>query len=117
MSVTDVNGTTVAIAVNANTHFSDPLPSLNGSRVTITGATKSFARPANSGATLTRHFCPDCGTPLYAAAPGPNPTSVGLRVGSLDQRAELRPARQGWCRSALPWSMDLTQVERFERQP
>ena len=34
-----------------------------------------------------------------------------------NRRAELRPARQGWCRSALPWSMDLTQVERFERQP
>ena len=34
--------------------------------VTVTGATKSFARPANSGATLTRWFCPDCGTPLYA---------------------------------------------------
>jgi len=38
-------------------------------------------------------------------------------VGALDRRAELKPARQGWCRSALPWSMDLTQVERFERQP
>jgi Glutathione-dependent formaldehyde-activating enzyme len=24
--------------------------------------------------------------------------------------------RQGWCRSALPWSMDLTGVERAERQ-
>ena len=34
--------------------------------VTVAGATKSFARPANSGATLTRHFCPNCGTPLYA---------------------------------------------------
>jgi hypothetical protein len=56
------------------------------------------------------------GTPLYSAAPGPNPSSVGLRVGTLDRRAELRPARQGWCRSALPWSMDLTGVERFERQ-
>lgn len=34
--------------------------------VTITGATASFARPAHSGATLTRWFCPTCGTPLYA---------------------------------------------------
>ena len=51
------------------------------------------------------------------AAPAANPPSYGLRVGALDRRAELRPARQGWCRSALPWSMDLTGVERFERQP
>jgi hypothetical protein len=32
----------------------------------VTGPTASFARPANSGATLTRWFCPGCGTPLYA---------------------------------------------------
>jgi len=34
--------------------------------VSITGDTRSFARVANSGATLTRTFCPNCGTPLYA---------------------------------------------------
>lgn len=32
----------------------------------VTGETRSFARPAHSGATLTRWFCPNCGTPLYA---------------------------------------------------
>ena len=32
----------------------------------VTGETRSFARPAHSGATLTRWFCPTCGTPLYA---------------------------------------------------
>lgn len=31
-----------------------------------TGETKSFARPADSGAIFTRWFCPACGTPLYA---------------------------------------------------
>ena len=36
------------------------------SDVTITGPTRNFARPAHSGATLTRWFCPDCGTPLHA---------------------------------------------------
>jgi len=40
----------------------------------------------------------------------------GSLFGTLDRRAELRPVRQGWCRSALPWSMDLTQVARTERQ-
>jgi hypothetical protein len=38
-------------------------------------------------------------------------------VGALDRRAELRPTKQGWCRSSLPWSMDITGIERFERQP
>jgi hypothetical protein len=34
--------------------------------VTLTGSAASFARPAHSGATLTRWFCATCGTPLYA---------------------------------------------------
>ncbi|MEO6395168.1 MAG: GFA family protein [Devosia sp.] len=33
--------------------------------VTISGETRSFSRQANSGAHLTRHFCPVCGTPIY----------------------------------------------------
>jgi hypothetical protein len=62
-------------------------------------------------------FCPECGTPIYAATPDASPASYVLRVGTLDRRTELRPRVQGWCRSALPWSMDLTSIERFERQP
>ena len=53
----------------------------------------------------------------FCGSSGRHPSSYGLRVGALDPCAELRPSRQGWCRSALPWSMDLTGVERFERQP
>lgn len=34
--------------------------------LSVTGETRSFARSAHSGATLTRWFCPSCGTPLYA---------------------------------------------------
>jgi hypothetical protein len=79
---------------------------------------KIYIKTAESGNKRAHAFCPECGTPIYAAVPGANQTSHGLRVGgALDRRAELRPTRQGWCRSALPWSMDLTAVERFERQP
>ena len=49
--------------------------------VTLTGEAKSFARAANSGATLTRWFCPECGTPLQAyssRAPDVTMLPVGL---------------------------------------
>jgi hypothetical protein len=32
--------------------------------VTIEGEYKSFTRPADSGKTLTNHFCPECGTSI-----------------------------------------------------
>jgi len=49
--------------------------------VAVTGKTKSFSRPANSGAILTRYFCPQCGTPLYgqsSRAPGIRMLAVGF---------------------------------------
>jgi len=99
------------------TAFRTTVPSLPGSFVLTSGTPKIYVKTAESGNKRAPAFCPECGTPLYAAALGPNPQSFGLRVGTLDRRAELRPSWQGWCRSALPWSMDLTRVERFERQP
>jgi len=39
-----------------------------------------------------------------------------LRVGTIRQRAELgEPAKQIWCRSALPWAV-LDGVQNTERQ-
>ena len=76
---------------------------------------EDLLKTAESGSKRAHAFCPECGTPIYSAAPG-NPPSYSLRVGTLDRRAELLPARQIWCRSALPWSLDLQGVERFERQ-
>lgn len=34
--------------------------------VAVTGALSSFTRPADSGASMTRSFCPRCGTPIHA---------------------------------------------------
>jgi hypothetical protein len=39
-----------------------------------------------------------------------------LRVGTLDQKAELLPSVQLWTRSALPWALDITAVDQHERQ-
>lgn len=81
----------------------------------LTGQPKIYIKTAESGRKRAHAFCPDCGTPVYSAAPVDPPT-YSLRLGCLAQRAQLRPARQVWCRSALPWSMDLHGVERIDRQ-
>ena len=60
-------------------------------------------------------FCADCGAPIFSRTTA-EPPGYSLRVGTLDERAELLPARQIWCRSALPWAMDLTGVAQAERQ-
>ncbi len=80
-----------------------------------TGQPKIYVKTAESGTKRAHAFCSDCGTPIYSAATVDPPT-YSLRVGCLQQRAELRPARQIWCRSALPWVMNLQGIEQISRQ-
>jgi hypothetical protein len=57
------------------------------SAVSTTGATKSFVRPADSGATFTRHFCPECGTTVHAQssrAPAFRIVPAGMFAGRND---------------------------------
>ncbi len=78
----------------------------------LAGEPRIYIKTADSGARRAHAFCPDCGTPIYSAAPE-NPASYSLRIGTIRQRADLRPARQAWCRSALPWAMDLQPIQSF----
>jgi hypothetical protein len=91
------------------------IPAPANSFVLLRGEPKIYIKTAESGAKRVHAFCDNCGTPIYAAA-NENTTSYSLRVGTIKQRSELRPMRQTWCRSALPWSMDLTSVEKLDRQ-
>jgi hypothetical protein len=59
------------------------------------------------GKQMAQAFCPECGTPLFAAAPE-SPTFVVLRLGCVTQRAQLRPSAQIWANLALPWISELS---------
>lgn len=82
----------------------------------LSGKLKIYVKVADSGAKRVQAFCPDCGTPLYAEALE-NPTVRSLRVGSIDQRTAIAPRRQIWCRSALPWTADISKILlKFEKE-
>lgn len=82
----------------------------------LSGNLKVYVKTAQSGAKRVQTFCPECGSPLYAEALE-NPAIRALRVGSIDQRLTLRPSRQIWCQSALPWSENISAVlPKFDDQ-
>ncbi|WP_425010623.1 GFA family protein [Paracoccus alkanivorans] len=74
----------------------------DGFRV-ISGETDSFTKVADSGHELTRHFCPNCGSPLYTSSPK-HPDLVYVKAGTLDNSALVQPAYQSWCQSKVAWS-------------
>jgi hypothetical protein len=71
--------------------------------VLLTGAPpKLYGKTGDNSRTRVQHFCDECGSPLFTSGDG-GPDDWGIRWGSIRQRAELKPARQIWCRSAMPW--------------
>lgn len=82
----------------------------------LRGAPRIYVKTAESGNRRAQAFCPECGTRLYASADEPDPPVFNLRIGTVRQRAQLPPRMQLWCRSSLPWVMDLAAVKQSERQ-
>lgn len=69
----------------------------------VKGATRGFTKSGDSGGELTRHFCAECGSPLYTASPR-HPDDYYLKAGSLDDPAAVRPSHQSWLRSRVSWA-------------
>ena len=72
-----------------------------GFRVTK-GEPKRYIKTADSGNTVARAFCPECGSPLFLTV-STRPDIVGIRVGTLDDPSVFRPQAHIFTRSAQPW--------------
>jgi hypothetical protein len=95
--------------------FSTSVPAAKEVFSLRTGQPKIYVKTADSGTKRAQAFCSECGTRIYAAAVS-DPQTFNIRVGTIRQRAELRPKAQIWCRSALPWVMDLSAVKQISTQ-
>jgi len=96
--------------------FRVTVSAMPGSFELLSGQPKTYIKTAESGARRMHGFCADCGTPIYATSAGDGPKTYGLRVGTIRQRAELRPTMQYWCRSASDWVMNLQAIVQVEKQ-
>lgn len=80
------------------------------------GTPRVYVKIAESGNKRAHAFCPECGTPVYSTSVEDDPQVYGLRVGTARQKAELPPRKQGWCRSAMPWSMNIESLPKITTQ-
>ena len=69
----------------------------------LAGRPKVYVKIADSGRQRQQTFCPECGTPIYSGPVGESPMELGIRVGTVRQRAELVPKAQYFCHSARDW--------------
>ncbi len=64
---------------------------------------QSFTVTADSGQTVTREFCGQCGSPLFTRAQN-NPGFLWIKAGSLDDSSWLVPTDSCWTGSAQNWA-------------
>ena len=82
----------------------------------VSGRLRTYLKTAESGAKRIHAFCVDCGTPVYACANVADPPTYSLRVGCLRQRAQLPPKKRIWCKSALEWAQNVSDIPAVDRQ-
>jgi hypothetical protein len=81
---------------------------------TLSGAPTIFVKTNETGSRRQLYFCPECGTPICSSAVGDEPKDYAIRVGTIRQRAELRPRSQIWFRSAQSWVTELASIAAFQ---
>lgn len=91
-------------------HLAVPTPS-----VEITGPTKAYLRPANSGNVVARHFCPECGAAVFSSNPA-MPSLIFLRASSLDDLEVFKPQMHVWAGRAASWDKPVG-LPAFEVMP
>ena len=88
-----------------------PAPALQ-----ITGAVKYHDIKADSGSTVSRGFCPECGSRLFGKTSGMPQLAIFL-AGSLDDPKQFQPGMDVYVSSAQPWDHMNPALPKFPKMP
>lgn len=99
------------IAANGTVNVVVPTDALE-----IQGALAEYVSAADSGNTIRRRFCPQCGSHVCANSSG-RPQFTVVRAGTLDDPSSIKPAMNIWARSAPSWACLDPTLERVDQQP
>jgi hypothetical protein len=75
-----------------------------------------YVKIGESGNKRQQAFCPRCGSPIFATAPGDGPKVYIIRVGTIRQRDQFVPKVQLWSRSKQRWVHDFSLAREVEKQ-
>jgi hypothetical protein len=85
-------------------------------RVRLTGRTGEFALTSDAGNTVTRVFCPACGSPILGRNTG-MPGFLTVSLGALEHSSAFAPSVAIFTRSQRPWDTLAADVRTFDAQP
>jgi hypothetical protein len=84
--------------------------------LSIQGTLSVHTTRGESGGAVARHFCGQCGSPIYSAVEAA-PAVVFVKAGTLDDTRALEPQVEFWCDTAQPWLEQRASLPRMPRNP
>jgi hypothetical protein len=83
--------------------------------VKVTGELREYSSPGDSGAMITRSFCPTCGTGLFSK--GARPGVMIVKAGTLDEGEHFKPMASVYASRAPSWDRPPEGLPAFEKMP
>jgi hypothetical protein len=80
------------------------------------GSLATYADRADSGRSVNRRFCKNCGSPIVSLVEM-MPNVHFIKAGTLDDKSWLKPTMHVWCDSAQPWVEIPAGMQRFAKNP
>ena len=84
--------------------------------VAISGETTVYEAPTDSGNTVSRHFCPTCGSPVFSTNSA-MPDLLFLRASCLDDLEVFQPGVVVYTKSRPSWDHVGEGLPEFEAMP
>lgn len=84
--------------------------------VTLTGEVKFYDSKGGSGKTISRGFCPECGSPVLAKVEI-MPDIAILAAGTMDDPSAFRPTMNIFTASTQPWDQMDPDLANFPAMP
>ncbi|MEE1877029.1 GFA family protein [Altererythrobacter litoralis] len=81
----------------------------------VEGEVKTFNDKGDSGGTVQRQFCPDCGSPLFSLVEA-SPGLVWVKAGTLDDTSAIKPSLHVYTKSKQDW-VELGDIPGVETVP
>ena len=85
-------------------------------QVELTGTLHVYEHSADSGNTMTKHFCPNCGSLVYGTSTG-RPNILSIRAGSIDDKDVIKPAANLYLKSRIPATPLDEEIAGWEAMP
>lgn len=114
------------IAMMGNCHCTDcqqvsgspfgTLVFMNESAVEISGALKTFDHKVESGNTLSKQFCTNCGSQMFGKNAA-RPKSLALRAGSINEKDLIKPQFNVYVSSKLDCTLLDESIPAFDKMP